>query len=118
VDEALYFPNARWLEDTVMAAVASDPRIRNVVLNCVAVNDVDSSAIESLEAINARLRDSGVRLHLAEVKGPVMDRLKRTHLIDDLTGFVHLTQYDAMQALAPEPTQATRALPRCNTAKA
>ena len=118
VDEALYFPNARWLEDTVMAQVAADPAIRSVVLNCVAVNDVDSSAIESLEAINSRLKDAGVRLHLAEVKGPVMDRLRRTHFLEDLTGFVHLTHYDAMQALAPEPTRATRARPRCNTAKA
>lgn len=117
VDEALYFPNARWLEDTIMASVASDRRIKNIVLNCVAVNDIDSSAIESLEAINTRLKDAGVRLHLAEVKGPIMDRLKRTHFIEDLTGFVHLTQYDAMQALAPEQTRATRALPRCNTAK-
>lgn len=118
VDEALYFPNARWLEDTVMAHVADDRAIKAVVLNCVAVNDIDSSAIESLEAINMRLRDAGVRLHLAEVKGPIMDRLRRTHFLEDLTGFVHLTQYDAMQMLAPERTRQTRALPRCNTAKA
>ena len=118
VDEALYFPNARWLEDTIMARVAADDRIRAVVLNCVAVNDIDSSAIESLEMINARLKDSGVRLHLAEVKGPIMDRLKRTHFLEELTGFVHLTQYDAMQALAPDPTRKARSSPRCNTAKA
>lgn len=117
VDEALYFPNARWLEDTVMDHVASDRRITAVVLNCVAVNDIDSSAIESLEAINSRLRDSGVRLHLSEVKGPVMDRLRKTHFLHDLTGFVHLTQYDAMQALAPQQTRQTRAQDRCNTAK-
>jgi SulP family sulfate permease len=117
VDEALYFPNARWLEDTVLSHVTQDARIRAVVLNCVAVNDVDSSAVESLEAINARLRDAGVALHLAEVKGPVMDRLRQTHLLAALTGQVHLTHYDAMQALAPAQTQATRALPRCETAR-
>lgn len=117
VDEALYFPNARWLEDTVMARVASDAQIKSVVMNCVAVNDVDSSAIESLEAINSRLKDAGVKLHLAEVKGPIMDRLRKTHFIQELTGFVFLTQYDAMQALAPEQTMKTRALPRCQTAK-
>ncbi|WP_435258935.1 SulP family inorganic anion transporter [Thioclava sp. FR2] len=116
VDEALYFPNARWLEDTVMARVVDNPMIRAVVLNCVAVNDIDSSAIESLEAINTRLKDAGVVLHLAEVKGPIMDRLKRTHLVDELTGDVHLTQYDAMLALSPELTQRTRAMPRRNIA--
>ncbi|MBN2630877.1 MAG: sulfate permease [Rhodobacteraceae bacterium] len=118
VDEALYFPNARFLEDTVLGGVAEDKRIRHVVLNCVAVNDVDSSAIESLEAINTRLKDSGVKLHLADVKGPVMDRLRRTHFIDDLTGAVHMTMYDAMLALAPEATKATSALPRIETLRA
>ena len=118
IDEALYFPNARFLEDTVMERVVQDKAIRNVVLNCAAVNDIDSSAIESLETINTRLNDAGVRLHLAEVKGPVMDRLRRTHFPEELTGFVHLTMYDAMQSLAPDQTRATRALPRCNTAKA
>lgn len=117
VDEALYFPNARWLEDTVMAHIAADPRIRAVVLNCVAVNDVDSSAVESLEAINARLGDAGVTLHLAEVKGPVMDRLRHTSLLAELTGGVHLTQFDAMLCLAPEVAQGTRALPRGETAR-
>ena len=118
IDEALYFPNARFLEDTLLAAVADDPCIRHVVLNCVAVNDIDSSAVESLEASNARLHDAGVTLHLAEVKGPVMDRLRRTALLQDLSGAVHLTMYDAMQALAPALARATRNLPRCETARA
>ena len=78
---------------------------------------IDSSAVESLEASNARLQDAGVKLHLAEVKGPVMDRLLRTHLLHDLSGTVHLTMYDAMQVLAPDLSRATRSLPRCDTAR-
>ncbi|MDO8882141.1 sodium-independent anion transporter, partial [Pseudotabrizicola sp.] len=117
IDEALYFPNARFLEDTLLGAVAENKAIRHVVLNCVAVNDIDSSAVESLEATNARLKDAGVTLHLAEVKGPVMDRLQRTHFLHDLTGTVYLTMYDAMLGLAPQAAQDCRALPRCETAK-
>ncbi|MEL6954996.1 MAG: sodium-independent anion transporter, partial [Pseudomonadota bacterium] len=52
-----------------------------------------------LEAINNRLKDAGVTLHLSEVKGPVMDRLKRTHFLDELTGEVFMHQFEAMQAL-------------------
>ena len=74
--------------------------IRNVVLMFSAVNAVDYSALESLEAINHRLRDMGVGLHLSEVKGPVMDRLKRAHLLGEMNGWVFLSQYDAWQALA------------------
>jgi sulfate permease, SulP family len=117
IDEALYFPNARFLEDTLLGAVAENKAIRHVVLNCVAVNDIDSSAVESLEATNARLQDAGVTLHLAEVKGPVMDRLLRTHFLQDMTGAVHLTMYDAMLSLAPRAALECRALPRCETAK-
>lgn len=99
VDESLYFVNARFLEDLVQSRVTTGCEIRHVVLMFSAVNEVDFSALESLEAINLRLRDMGVGLHLSEVKGPVMDRLKKSHLIGDLGGKVYLSQYDAWTEL-------------------
>ena len=42
----------------------------------------------------------GVRLHLSEVKGPVMDRLAGTEFIEALKGRVHLSQHQAMQAIS------------------
>nr|WMC94803.1 sulfate permease [Aminobacter aminovorans] len=102
IDESLYFANARFLEDYVADRVASDCPIRNVVVMCSAINEIDLSALESLEAINHRLRMMEVKMHLSEVKGPVMDRLKRSHFLDALTGQVFLSQYDAMQTLAPK----------------
>ena len=115
VDESLYFPNARALEDRIVAALAAQPALRHVILQATAVNYIDASALESLEAINARLRDAGVQFHLAEVKGPVMDQLSRAHLLDDLTGQVWLTQFDAMAALSPALTQQTLSAMRCET---
>ena len=100
VDESLYFANARALEDRLNAEVAQRPGLRHVVLQCSAINDIDTSALESLEAIDARLRDAGIALHLSEVKGPVMDRLKGTELLQHLRGQVFLTHYQAVQALA------------------
>jgi SulP family sulfate permease len=116
IDESLYFPNARFLEDCVQDAVAADPAIRHVVLMCPAVNLIDASALESLEAINLRLKEAGVTLHLSEVKGPVMDRLRRSHFLDALSGKLFLTQYDAFAALSPELAARTRAEARCETA--
>ncbi|MFI0471381.1 SulP family inorganic anion transporter [Halomonas sp. HMF6819] len=95
IDESLYFANARYLEDTVYNLVASRPEIEHVVLICSAVNLIDASALESLDAINARLKDSNVKLHLSEVKGPVMDRLKQSDFLDALTGRVFLSTYTA-----------------------
>lgn len=100
VDESLYFPNARFLEDQLARYAADKPELTDVVLMFPAVNEIDLSALESLEAINTRLRDADIRLHLSEVKGPVMDRLKRSHFLDDLTGEVFLSQHEAVCALA------------------
>ena len=102
VDESLYFANARALEDAVNEAVAERPQLQHVVLQCTAINTIDASALESLEAVMERLRTAGIALHLSEVKGPVMDRLQKTAFLRHLSGRVFLTQYDAVRELAPE----------------
>ncbi|WP_306046734.1 sulfate permease [Nioella sp. MMSF_3534] len=101
VDESLYFANARYLEDYILDRVVGAEGIKHVVLMFSAVNEVDMSALESLEAINHRLASMGIALHLSEVKGPVMDRLKRAHFLEELTGKVFLSQYAAMMELGP-----------------
>ncbi len=102
VDESLYFANARVLEDRINALVAERPALKHVVLQCSAINDIDASALESLEAIDQRLRDAGMRLHLSEVKGPVMDRLQATDFLRHLSGQVYLSHYQAIAQLVPE----------------
>jgi len=99
IDESLYFANARFLEDTVYCVIGNRPDLKHLILMCPAVNHIDASGLESLEAINNRLKDAGVTLHLSEIKGPVMDRLKRAHFLDELTGQVFMHQFEAMQAL-------------------
>jgi SulP family sulfate permease len=99
VDEALTYLNARWLEDFMVDTVAAQPAVKHVVLMCSAINAIDASALESLEAINQRLSDSNVTLHLSEVKGPVMDALQRSHFLEALTGQVFLTQIAAVTAV-------------------
>lgn len=108
VDESLYFPNARFIEELFNDAVAANPAIRHIILECPAVNTIDASALESLEAINRRLKDGGITFHLSEVKGPVMDRLKRSHFLGELTGKVHLSQFDAVSSIKPELARRTR----------
>jgi SulP family sulfate permease len=103
IDESLYFANARYLEDYIYDRVVCDQPIEHVILMCSAVNEIDTSALESLEEINRRLEGMGIRLHLSEVKGPVMDRLKRSHFLEEMTGEVFLAQYDAMMKLTPSP---------------
>lgn len=117
IDESLYFPNARRIEDWIYDHVAQDPAIRHVVLMCTAVNAIDSSGLEALEAINLQLKESGVAFHLSEVKGPVMDRLQRTHFVKDLTGEIFLTQADAIEKLDPSCANSARTATRCETSR-
>ena len=111
IDESLYFANARYLEDLIYNRVAADPAVKDVVLMCSAVNAIDMSALESLEAIQHQLADMGVRLHLSEVKGPVMDRLEGTEFLAHLSGRVYLSQHQAVQAIVRGASPAASKVP-------
>ena len=101
IDESLYFANARFLETMILDRIAQSPDLREVILMCSAVNSIDYSALETLEALQSELSARGIRLHLSEVKGPVMDRLQKTHFLTHLSGQVFKSQYDAFHALHP-----------------
>ena len=100
VDESLYFANARFLEDHLFERVARRTELRDVILMCSAINAIDMSALESLEAINERLCDMGVSFHLSEIKGPVMDQLVDTDFLKHLTGEIFLSQKIAVDRLS------------------
>lgn len=101
IDEGLSYLNARWLEEYVLERVADQPEVKHVILMCSAVNAIDASGLECLEAINHRLGDSGIALHLSEVKGPVMDHLRRSHFLPELSGEIFLSQGRAFAKLSP-----------------
>ena len=102
VDESLYFANAGYLEDYVYALIAETPELEHVILQCAAVNEIDMSALEALESIDHRLGELGMRLHLSEVKGPVMDALHKSDFLEGLSGRVFLTHHRAVKALKPD----------------
>ena len=104
IDESLTFVNARAIEEKVQAEVAMRPGLKHVVLQMTAFNEIDMSALESIELTMHRLSDADIKLHLSEVKGPVMDRLKRSDFLSHLTGHVFLTQHQALRTLDPETT--------------
>jgi len=99
IDESLYFANTRYLEDIIYGMVAERPRLKHVILMCTAVNEVDISALESIMEMNERLGELGIKLHLSEVKGPVMDGLEKTDFLRKLSGNVYLSQHQAVEAL-------------------
>jgi sulfate permease, SulP family len=108
IDESLFFPNVKFLENKVNEVVAENPEMRHFILNCSAVNSVDASGLEGLKAVNQRLVDAGITFHLSEVKGPVMDGLKKTKLYQDMKGRIHFTHFDAVCSIDPDLAQSTQ----------
>ena len=99
VDESLYFANASYLEDYIYSLIAKMEGLQHVILHCAAVNEIDLSALEALEAINHRLQEQGLTLNLSEVKGPVMDALHKSDFLQHLSGKIYLTHHQAVSDL-------------------
>jgi SulP family sulfate permease len=100
VDGSLYFANTKYLEDQLLQAIAQWPELEHLVLVCSAINFIDASALETLENLIDNLKQVGVNFYLAEVKGPVMDRLSKTDFLDQLgRDRIFLSTHQAMQTL-------------------
>jgi SulP family sulfate permease len=100
VDAGLFFGNVEAVSARVDDTVHRHPGTRDLVLVLSAVNAIDTTALFGLLELNTELGRRGVRLHLAEVKGPVMDRLKQSVLLQRLSGQVFLSTANAWNALS------------------
>lgn len=98
IDESLFFGNASAVEDAVERRLAEAPGTGRVLLVLSAVNHVDASGLAMLDELDTRLAQRGIVLQFAEVKGPVMDRLRGTPLGGRLSGRVFLTAQQAFAA--------------------
>jgi sulfate permease, SulP family len=101
VDENLYFANIGHVQDIITREFQKRPGIRHLVLVMSGVGFVDSSALKVLQVSAETLREAGVTIHLADVKGPVLDRLRRTTIFEQLApGQVFPTPQVAVDALS------------------
>ncbi|MBL8416443.1 MAG: sulfate permease [Propionivibrio sp.] len=101
IDESLFFGNLNAVESRLGVELEKAADLRDVVLIMSGVNRVDTTAMEVLSDINRDLASRNIRLHLAEVKGPVQDRLICSPLWKALSGDVHLSANRAFEALRP-----------------
>ena len=99
IDESLFFGNLSAIESRLMSEIARLPDVHDVVLIMSAVNRVDLTALEAFTEIHEELRARGIELNLAEVKGPVQDRMLNTALWKSLSGRVHLSANAAFEFL-------------------
>ena len=105
IDENLTFANTSKVEDFIYGKIAKQPRIQHVALVFSSVSHVDATGLESLVQIMESLRINQITLHLTEVKGPVMDKLKQSELVAGLApGKIYFRNQDAVSDLvSPGP---------------
>jgi len=101
VDESLFFGNARHVGNAIQQLAAASPDSHSLLLVMSAVNRLDMTALAMLERLDDGLAERGIRLHLAEVKGPVLDVCKRAGLAERFDGRLHLSTHIAIQQLCP-----------------
>jgi sulfate permease, SulP family len=101
IDRSLFFTNVSSVEDAVAREIQKHSEVKHLVLLCSGINTLDYSALEALERLIYNLRKAGIDLHLAEVKGPVMDRIKPSGFLETLApGGVFLSAEEAVKTLS------------------
>jgi len=84
-DAPLFFANAEIFAEHVGRAITgSRSRVRCVVIAAEPVTDIDVTAAEVLASLHRALKNDGIQLWFAEMKGPAKDRLRRYGLYDTL----------------------------------
>lgn len=100
VDENLTFANAGYIENYIHCQVIQRSKLQHVVLIFASVSYIDTTALEALENLQTSLATNAITLHLAEVKGPVMDKLEQTSFLKNLTpGKVFFRTHEAVTKL-------------------
>ncbi len=100
IDENMTFANAGFIENYIHCQVVEYPDVKHVVLILASVSYIDTTALEMLENLQTSLTANAITLHLAEVKGPVMDKLEQTHFVKQLSpGNIFFRVHEAVNAL-------------------
>ncbi|MCK5727385.1 MAG: sulfate permease [Thiotrichaceae bacterium] len=79
-DGDLYFANAGYLEGKLLNLVASKPKLKVIVLDIEAVDQLDSSGEEMLKQLYDRLQTVGIELYFARAKKQIIDAFIRSGL--------------------------------------
>ena len=84
LDGGLFFATSDALEDRVREVALSTPDIRGIVLDCVAMDYIDSQGSAKIRDILELTERAGVTLRLARLKPAVREVLRRDGVLDRL----------------------------------
>jgi high affinity sulfate transporter 1 len=83
IDAPLYFFNVNVARSAILEAVAgSEPRPSSLLLDIGATADFDVTTADIVRQLIGELHDQSIEVSLAQVKGPVRDRMRRMGLME------------------------------------
>jgi SulP family sulfate permease len=81
---SLYFANVSYFEQEILKLISAKQKLRYIILDCVSINKLDASGLESLRSLCIRLEEAGMELWFTRVRPPVFNVLKRGGLYEQL----------------------------------
>lgn len=99
-DGDLYFANAGYLERQILNAVANKPKLKVLLLDLEAMDQIDATGEEMLAHMSDRLDQAGIEFFITRPKFKLTDTLKRSGLYDKI-GAHHFysKRLEALQAV-------------------
>ena len=100
-DAPLFFGNSERFRQLILDYITNRPtKVKAIIVDMDSINSVDASAILVLEDTVSELQKEGIRLLLAEVKGPVRDKFHRSGLTTKFgEGAFFITVEDAIRSV-------------------
>jgi sulfate permease, SulP family len=107
-DGQLYFANVSYFEQSVVNLVSKDPNLRYLLVDSRGINGLDASGVEMLRGLVHRLRSNGIELAFCNIKGPVVEVMRQTGLLDQIGAErIFLTEQAALKDFEKRLASAT-----------
>jgi SulP family sulfate permease len=105
IDENITFANINFISDFIERE-AQNSQAKNIVLIFSSVSHIDTTAISYFRQLIGSFKGEGVSIHLAEVKGPVIDKLEKSDFIKELLpGKIFFQTSDAVKCFVGSTEQ-------------
>ncbi|MBF0381127.1 MAG: sulfate permease [Magnetococcales bacterium] len=85
-DGQLFFANISYFEDSVLAALASKPDAKYILVVGDGINQLDASGEEVINHLVERMHGNGIIMVFAGLKKQVLDVMRRTNLFEHIGG--------------------------------
>ncbi|MEV4262596.1 sulfate permease [Kribbella sp. NPDC049584] len=111
-DAPLIFANARMFGEKMREIATDDPDVRWIIVAAEPITDIDTTASDMLQELDAWLNERGVSLVFAEMKDPVRSKIERYELTRTINPAHFLPTLDAAVAEYIRQTGATWRTPQ------